>query len=455
VAKQKFDYDLIVIGSGAGGSVAAHIVAQSGKRVAIVESDTFGGETPNWGGVPAGALMHAAKVYDSAKHGQELGLRSAAIGYNFPSVKAWKDGVVRRTGAAKSRQYYESEGMTVIEGDAHFISPHEITVNRRHLSSDHFLIATGSHVTKPSIEGLDKVDYLTMREAVDMVRPPKSLFVIGAGAVGVEFAELFAIFGSKVYIADITPRILPKEDTEVSTVLQDVFTHDRGMTILTSAKVIKVAKEGVMKRVTFQYGGEVKSVKVEEILLATGKTPNTDLGLENAGVEYSAKGITANDLMQTSTRHIYAAGDVTGPYRYTHTAIYQSRIAAHNMLSRDKATADYRAVPRITFTSPEVASVGMSEEECIRKDLPIKKSVVPLTIVGRANISNVRDGFVKVMADRDGSILGATVMSPHAGEIIHELTLAIQHNLKAQDVANTLHAFPTWSEAVRSACSKI
>lgn len=455
MAKQKYDYDLIVIGSGAAGSVAAHIVAQAGKRVAIVEGGEFGGECPNWGCVPTKALLHAAGVYDTAKRSQPLGLRSAAIGYNYPSVKAWKDLAVHRTGADKSKAYYESEGISVISGQAHFISPHEITVNRRHLSSDHFLIATGSHVAIPPIEGLDKVGYLTMREALDLVRPPRSLFIIGAGAVGCEFAQIFSIFGTKVYIADIAPRLLPKEDTEVSAVAEDIFTHERGVELLTSSKVLKVDKEGVLKRVSFQRGGEVKTVKVEDILVASGKLANTDIGLENAGVTYTPRSITVNEHMQTSQKHIYAAGDVAGPYMFTHMAIYQSRIAAHNMLHRDRVYADYRAVPRVTFLTPEVASVGMSEEECIKRDLSIKKGIAPISIIGRANVSNSRDGFVKVMALKDGTIVGATVVAPSAGEMIHELTLAIQHGLRAQDVASTLHAFPTWSEAIRIACSKI
>lgn len=456
MAKQTYDFDLIVIGSGASGSVAANIVAASGKRVAIVEGGALGGECANYGCIPTKALLHAAHIYDAAKHGQEFGIRTNAVGYNYPSIKAWKDLAVRRTGASKSKSYYESEGITLLTGMAHFISPHEITVNRRHVSADHFLIAAGSSTSTPPIEGLDKIDVLTEREAINLTRPPKSLFVIGAGAVGCEFAHLFSVFGSKIYIAEISPRLLPKEDTEVSRLLDDIFRHDRGMEILNSTKVIKVEKDGVMKRVTYQKGGQTHSVKVEEILLATGKTPNTDLGLENAGVVYSAqRGIAVNEHMQTSARHIYAAGDVVGTYMFTHTGIYQGRIAAHNMLHRDKVATNYRAVPRVTFVEPEVASVGMSEEECMKRDMPIKKALVPLTIISRANVNNVQDGFVKVMANREGVLIGASVMGPHAGEVIHELTLAIQHSLKAQDIANTIHAFPTWSEAVRSACSKI
>ncbi len=215
MAKQKYDFDLIVIGSGAGGSVAADIVATAGKRVALIEGDTLGGECPNWGCVPTKALLHAANIYDAAKHGAQFGIRGTAIGYNYPSVKAWKDLAVKRTGAATGERYYQSRIISVFHGDAHFINAHEVTVNRRHLSAAHFLIATGSHWLVPDIQGLNTVPYLTARTALELNRPPKSLFIIGAGAVGSEFAELFSIFGSKIYLADISPRVLSKEDEEV------------------------------------------------------------------------------------------------------------------------------------------------------------------------------------------------------------------------------------------------
>lgn len=455
MARHKYDYDLIVIGSGAGGSVAADIVASSGKRVALIESDTLGGEAANWGDVPTKALLQAANVYDTAKNGAPFGIRSAAVGYNYPSVKAWKDLAVRRTGVASSDRYYQSRGIGVYRGAAHFISPHEISVNRRHLSAENFLIATGSHWIMPDIEGLDKVPHLTARTALDLVRPPKSLFIIGGGAVGSEFAELFSTFGTKVYIADMTPRLLPKEDEEVSELIEERFRTARGMTVLTKTKVLKVAKDGIMTRVTYIRGDEQHSVKVDHVMVAAGKMPTVDIGLENAGVEYTPKGIAVNDHLQTSAPHIYAAGDVTGANMYTHVGVYESRVVAHNLTNRNKLVPDYRAVPHVTFTTPEIASVGLNAADCLKRDLTVKTAIAPLNIIGRANIANQKDGFVKVITDRKGVLIGATIVSPHAGEMIHELGLAIHHELTAYDIASTLHAFPSWSEAIRVACSKI
>lgn len=456
MAKQKYDYDLIVVGSGAGGSVAATIAARAGKRVAIIENDLLGGSSPNFGDIPTNALLHVAGVYETAKSGQQFGIRSNAIGYNYPSIKAWKDLVVSRAGAgANSGRFYESEGVTVYSGLAHFIGPYEVSVNRRHLSAAHFIIATGAHWAQPGIEGMDKVKFLTPRTALDLLRPPKTLFIIGGGATGVEFARLFSTFGTKVYIGEVAPRLLPREDEEASELTERTLEDQKGVTILTSARATKISKDALMKRVTYTRGDIEHSIKVDEVLIATGKQPTVDLGLENAGVEYTPQGIEVNEYLQTTTKHIYAAGDVTGKFMYTHVALLESRIAAHNILHRDKHSPDYTAVPRVTHTSPEIASVGLTEDDCIKRDMDILKATAPLNIIGRANTTNVRDGFVKVLTDKKGVLIGATIAAPHAGEMIHELTLAIQHRMTAHDVASTMHAFPSWSEAVRVACGKI
>lgn len=455
MSKQKFDYDLIVIGSGAGGGVAADIAAKKGKRVAIIENDKFGGEYPHTGCVPTKALLQAAHSLDEARDATSFGIRSSTVGFNYPTVSAWKDEAVARTGAASTARYYQSQGIGLFDGDAHFISPHEITVNRRHLSAEQFLIATGSYNDVPDIAGLDSVAYLDSVSALELSRPPKSIFIVGAGDTGCEFAELFSIFGSKVYIADMAPRILQRYDEEVSRSVQETFEESRGIHVLDKAKVTGIAKEGIAIRVTLLRGGEHYSVRVDSLMVATGKHPRVDIGLENAGVAYSSKGIEVNQYLQTSARHIYAAGDVLGHYMHTHTGIHESRIAAHNITERSKAVPDYSAVPRVTFLAPEVATTGISEADCLRRDLEIKKVLVPLGTISRANISNYRDGFCKIITDRKGTVIGATIVAPHAGEIIHELTLAVRHGLTAADIAATMHAYPTWSEIVRVACSKI
>lgn len=453
--KNTFDYDLIVIGSGAGGSAAATIAVRAGKRVAVIESDTFGGDSPNWGDVPTKALLHAAHLYDEARHGARFGLRSATLGYNYPSIRAWKDLAVQRTGAGGNRRYYENQGIGAFSGTAHFLSPNEISVNRRHLSAAHFLIATGSQWIIPDIQGLDKVSYLTPRTILESIRPPKSLFVIGGGGIGVEIAQLMAIFGTKVYIAERASRLLPHLDAEVGTLMERVLQEQKGVTSLTQTRILSVVKDGLGKRVTFSRGGVEKSVRVDEILIATGRTPNVDLGLENATVKYTAKGIEVNEFLQTSAKHIFAAGDVLGGESHTHTALLESRIVANNVLHKAKASPDYTATPGTVYTYPGIAHVGLSEDDCLKRDLPINKAIAPLNSVARSNTSDFRDGFVKIIADKKGVVLGATIVAPHASEMIHELALAVKYKLTADNLAQTPHAFLSWSEAVRVAASKI
>lgn len=452
----EFDYDLIVIGSGAGGSAAATIAAREGKRVAIVEGGVFGGESPNWGDVPTKALLHAAQLYDEAKHGARFGIRSSMMGYNYPSLHAWKDLTIKRTGAGGNKKYYENEGISAFSGIAHFLSPNEISVNRRHISAENFIIATGSHIEVPDIPGLSDIKYLTPRTILEAARLPKSLFVIGGSTVGLELAQLMAIFGTKVYIAEIASRLLPHEDEEVGTLIERILKEQKGITSLTQTRILSVVKDGVGKRITFNRGGVEKSIHVDEVLVATGRVPTVDLGLENASVAYTPKGIEVDDYLQTSARHIYAAGDVLGHGSPTHTALLESRVAANNILHpRSRISPDYTATPRLTFTYPGIASVGLSEDDCLKRDLRINKAVAPLNIITRSNTSDFRDGFVKIITDKKGVVIGATVVAPHAAEIIHELALAIKHKLTASDVAETPHAFLSWSEAIRVAAAKL
>lgn len=450
-----FDYDLIVIGTGAGGGVTAHIAASRGKKVALVEDEKVGGECPNYGCVPTKALLKAAEVYAAAKGGERFGIKGSAVSYDYPAIKAWKDLAVRHTGTEEGEAFYASEGVHVIHGHAHFINDWTVSVHGRRLTAHKFLIATGTRSVVPPIPGLKDVGFITYREAINRTKPPKSLFVLGGGAIGCEFAHLFNVFGTKVHVADMAPYLVGAEDQEVGLLLEELFTR-RGMKVCTNAKVVRVAKEGSQKAVFYEKDGKTHKAMVEEILVASGKAPNTDLGLENAGVAYDKGGVKVNAYMQTTNKHIYAAGDIVGPYRFTHTASYQSRIAAYNMFhTNSKQRADYRAVPRCVFVEPEVACVGITEKELKARRIPYQTAIAPISIIGRANTSNVKDGFVKVIATPAGRLLGASIVSPRAGEVIHELTLAIQHRLTARHITQTIHAYPTWSEAVRIACQKI
>ena len=453
--KPTFDYDLIVIGSGAGGSAAATISAHEGKKVAIVEANVFGGESPNWGDIPRSALLHATHIYDEAKNAARFGIRSATIGYNYPLLQQWKDLAIKRTGAGNNRNYYENQGVTTYAGMARFVSPHEITINRRHFSAGHFLVATGAHYSVPDIVGLEETGFTTPQTILTLTRPPKSLYIIGGGGVALEVAQTMAALGTQVYIAEIASRLLPTEDSEAGEFMARVLKDQKGIISLTETRTLSVEKDGLARRITYTRGGTEKSVRVDEVLVATGRMPTVDLGLENASVEYTPRGIEINDHLQTTARHIYAAGDVLGKSTETHTALLQSRIAAHNIFKKTQITPDYTATPRLISTYPMVASVGLNEDDCLRRDLSINKAMAPLSIIARSNTADFKDGFIKIITDKRGVILGATIVSPAAGEIIHELALAVKYGLTATQVADTPHAFLSWSEAVRVAAAKL
>lgn len=454
--KNKYDFDLIVLGSGSGGSVAAHIAVNLGKKVAIIEPNEIGGECPNWGCVPTKALLHSAKIYEDAKNSKQFGITTPKIALNYKQVKKWKDLAVRRTGTVDGKEILERQGIKIIKGYGHFINKHTVSIGSRRYSAKKFLIATGTKNFIPPVEGLDKCKYITYREAINLTELPKSIFVIGGGAIGCEFANLFATFGSKVHIAEIANHLMPKEDFENGELLSKIFTDKYKINVLTATKVAEVQQlKSGKKKVFYKKGYGVRSVIVDEILVAAGKRANIDIGLENAGVEFTPRNIITDKTMQTSAKHIYASGDVTGPYMFTHMASYQSKLAAHNMFHKEKRYADYTAVPRCVFTNPEFASVGLSEEEVKAHGTPYKIGFAELNLIGRSNTEDFFDGFVKVIATKKGVIIGASIAAPRAGEMIHELTLAVQLGLSTEQVANTIHAFPTWSEAVRLACNQI
>ncbi len=452
---KEIDFDLIVIGTGAGGGVAAHMARAKNKKVAVVEQEKFGGECPNFGCVPTKALLQSAETYRTVMQASDFGITVKNVSVNFPAIKKWKDEAVHNTGTEEGREAYEAEGITVIEGHAHFMDPWTLSVHGKRYTAHTFLIATGTHNFIPPIQGLKETGYMGYRQALELTSLPKKLCVIGGGAIGAEFTHYFATFGAEVHIIESAPRLIMREDEEMGDLLQAIFEAD-GVAVHTNAKVLRVEKKGSQKLVAYEQDGTVHKLVVDDILLASGKVPNTDLGLENAHVIYDSKrGIEVDSYMQTSMPHIYAVGDVTGGYMFTHVASYQSRLAAQNMFSELKHRADYRAVPRCIFVSPEFASVGATENELRAKGKKYQVAMVPTSVIGRANTSQEDTGFVKIIADKKGRILGASIVAPRAGEMIQELVLAVQWRMKASKIDYTMHAFPTWSQAVRLCAAKI
>lgn len=452
------DYDVIVIGSGAGGIVCARLLASAGKSVAVVEAQQLGGSSLHSACIPTKALLESAGLYHKVKHATQLGLRGDGVGFNYPSVKAWKDRVVKSTGIFETEESLHQTGITVIHGAAHFIDGQTISVGAVRFRAKQFVIATGSEPKAPQVAGLNRESFLTPKDALDLSRPPKSLLIIGGGSTGIEFASIFGSFGSKIHLVERAARLLPAEDALAGDTVQKNLHTQYGVETSLRSVVQSVAKRGMKKQVVIKQGASLKTIVVDEILIATGKQPTTDIGLENAGVAYDAAGISVNSHLKTTAKHIFAIGDVTSiEARSTHSALHQGRTAAYNILHPKKSIpADYTALPRTVFSEPEVAAVGLAPHQLRHSKLQTVSATASLDVIARSHVYPKQQGFVKLVAEkRTGRIIAGTIVAPHASELIHELTLAVHNRLDVHALANTIHAFPTWSEAIRVASSKL
>ena len=451
---KRYDYDLAVIGSGDAGGKAALIAAESGQRVVLIEANKWGGSSLNVSNVPFGALFHASQIYKKALDGGKFGISSNGLRYNYPTVNNWKNTAMRRA-KANSKAVFEASNITCIKGKARFLSKHELAVDDNVIQAKNYLIATGASVLDTGIKIPENVDYWLPEDVLNILRPPKSLFIIGAGSTGCELAQYFATLGTEVVIADIAGRLLPREDEEVGQVMDYVFNKDK-IKVLTQSRVIALEKDGQTKRVIFLRGGQEKSVRVDEVLMCTGSAPNVDIGLENAGVKFNRSGISVDITMRTSQKHIYAAGDVVGGHSSTEKAEIDARVAAMHIIGRSKAIADYRGVIRVTDTFPEIAQVGETEDDCLRADKKIAKVVVPLDGVMKANISDIHNGFIKlIVAKKTNKLLGATVVAPNAGILAQELAFALCYDLTADNIALVPHLANDWSALIREACERL
>lgn len=465
-----YDYDLIVIGSGPGGYVAAIRAAQLNLKTALIERERLGGVCLNWGCIPKKALIKSAEVLDTLQHAHEFGL-------SFDNLQVDYGAAVGRSLQIVNRQtkgvgfLMKKNKIDVIEGHARFTGPHNVQVSPallnpdaepRSLSAANFIVATGARARDlPGITA-DGERILQYRHAIRLTDPPASLLVVGAGPIGMELSHIYATYGTQVTVVEMMDQALPLEDAEVAQEVVRAF-RKRGMKVLTSTRTegIEPGESSVKVTLTNQNDGSAQSLEVEKLLLAVGITPNTeDVGLDAAGVERNRDGyIEIDQFMRTSRDNIYAVGDCTGKMALAHVASAQALVAAERAAGKEALPipADrYIFMPRCTFCLPQVASMGMTEAQAQAGGYTVKVGKFPFMPNGAAQAQGARAGFVKIVADqRYGEILGAHIVGPNATELLPELSLAQMMELTPAEVAHNVHAHPTLAEVVMEAAHAV
>lgn len=449
---KKYDFQYIVIGSGPAGSTAAITLAKAKKRVALVESRFFGGSNLNTLNVPYAVALDFAHTYTKINTYPEF--KNQDFTFNFPSIATRELQTIIKAGG-NDRKIYESSGAICFNGHAHFLDPHTIAIKDKRITSANFIIATGARLNTSEISNSSSVNYLTPETAIKTRRLPRVIAVVGAGPTGCEIASYFAELGSKVILFETSDRILPHEDPEVSTTISDYFTKRLGVTVLPNCKVTELRQDTNGKYVIFRYGTTEKIVRIEQIALATGSTPNLDCDLENAKIKYSNTGIAVNKLFETSTKHIYAIGDCIGGNSSTEIATQQALTLSANIVNRSKTIISYQGQIRIVNTPIQVATVGFNEEDLIRRDRKYKKSLVNLTETIASKIDNLNYGFVKLLTDKTNHLVGATIVAPHADLIIQEVAFAIRQNHTVVELASTPHLDNSYNQAVKLAAKQL
>ncbi|MEL6603019.1 MAG: mercuric reductase [Cyanobacteria bacterium J06614_10] len=436
------EYDLVIIGGGSAGLVAASAGAQINARVALIEKHLLGGDCLHYGCVPSKSLIHAAQIAYNVKTASRFGIYTNEPTINLEEAMGHVHEVIGTIQEHDSTERFEKLGVDVLYGTGQFIDDKTFEINGRQLKSRAFLVSTGSRPTVPPVEGLKEAGFLTNEQVFNVKNRPDALAVIGAGPIGCELGQSFSRLGSQVTLLASRDVIMPKEDPEAAAVVQ-AHMESEGVRILTNTRAKKVDVINGKKHI--HTGNE--TIVVDEILIATGRTPNVgSLNLEAAGVTYDKKGIKVDDKLRTTNKRIYAAGDVIGGYQFTHVAGYEAGVAMQNALVFPTKKADYRVIPWATFTEPELARVGLTERQARDRygdDVFVLKQ--GFDGVDRALAESAGYGFAKFITKGNGEILGAHIVGAHAGELIHEAVLAMSNNLKVSAL-QCIHVYPTLSE---------
>lgn len=433
------NYDLVIIGAGSGGLIAADFAVQLGARVALVERARIGGDCTWTGCVPSKALLKAAKVAHEVKTACHYGIATGPPTTDMAKVRDYVRSAIQGVYQFESPEELQRQGVDVLPGAARFIGPRSIEIADRIIHSKKFLITTGARALIPPIVGLSEVPFFTYEQIFDNDRLPQNMIVVGGGPIGSELAQAYQRLGSQVTV--VADRLLPKEDQEVRELIKRVFEREGVRFVKGRAKSAR--KDGT--RVVISTDGE--EVRGDLLLIASGRKPTVEgLDLEKAGVTYSGKGIPVDQQLRTNVKNIYAAGDVIGGQQFTHFAGWQAFQAVRNALLPASSSGFTDLIPRVTFTDPEVAQVGPTEEQARSKfGNNLRVCYTKLSHVDRAVCENDGDGFIKIITKTDGTIRGATIVAARAGETLSELIVAIKQRMKVADLAGTIHAYPTYS----------
>jgi len=445
---QNVPFDVAIIGGGSGGYVAAIRAAQLGARAALVEKDRLGGACLHRGCIPTKALLRSAEALLESRDASTLGVVVKDAAVDFEAMMAWKARTVAQQ-AEELEKLIAWRKIAVLRGEARLIGPGSIKIGNELVAAGKIIVATGSLPARLPIPGSNLPGVLTSDQILELEAMPESLVVIGAGVVGCEFASIFSALGARVTILEVLPRILPPIDEEIARRFQQIL-RSQGVTIHTRASLQEIRAKGERLRLLFALGDEQQEVVADRVLMAVGHRPCSD-GLEAAGVALRDGSVAVNEHLETSVENVYAAGDVLGLYMLAYVASYQGIIAAENALGGSRQ-ADYRAVPTCVYTLPEIASVGLREEDARAQGVSYKVSRFPFSALARAQLLGQPLGLVKLICEQpSGRLLGMHILGPRATDIIGEGVLAVQTGATAQDLAHTMHGHPSLSEAIYEA----
>ncbi len=447
------DFDLLVVGSGSAAFAAAIRAVEAGLRVGMVEEGTFGGTCVNVGCVPSKALLSATGALWAAGHHPFAGVPAAAAVPDLKAMVAQKDELVAELRSAKYQGLVAEYGFEVISGHGHFVGPEELQVADRRLTARSFLVATGASPTVPQIEGLEAAGFLTSTTALQLTAVPARLAVIGSSATGLELGQLFLHLGAEVTFIEAAARVAPLEEPEAATRLAELL-REEGARVLAPAEVVEVVAGTSGRVLTVRSAAGEETVEVDQLLVAVGRSPNTGgLGLELAGVEVDRRGAVVGDPhLRTSNPRVFAAGDVTGGPQFVYVAAYEGQLAVGNALLGDDHEVDLLGLPRVTFTSPQLASAGLTEARAREEGLEVVTTVMPLDAVPRALVDRDTRGLVKLVAEAgSGRLVGATVLAEGAGDVIAAAVIAIRHGIPTSELAATLHPYLTMAESLKLA----